>query len=155
MLTELNQRLESLAYKVTKPFCYPCYTIAPSGVCATCGSNDLQRLLPGVGNDWHIGFVIEHLLSEHISTINVDEEFEECIASCYPETTTLAFLSVDTVTAAKELDPIAWRLACDEHIDALVSDEEIVTFDNGSTYYRTSDIEQFLDEQEAEFGEAS
>lgn len=154
-MTELNQRLESLAYKVTKPFCYPCYTIAPSGVCATCGSDDLQRLLPGVGNDWHIGFVIERLLEEHLSPINVDEEFEDFIASCYPETTTVAFLTVDTVTAVKELDPIAWDLAKNEWIDGLVSDEEAVTFNNGSTYYRVSDIEQFLDDQEAELGEAS
>jgi len=155
MLTKLNKRLESLAYKVTKPFCYHCYAVAPNGTCTSCGSDDLQRLLPGIGNDWHVDFVIEHLLEEHLSPINVDEEFEECIASCYSETTVVGFLTIDTVTAMKELDPIAWGLARDEHIDGLESDGEIVSFDNGRSYYRVTDIEQFLDEQEAELGEAS
>lgn len=150
MLTELNCRLESLAYKISKPFCYHCYAIAPTGTCTTCGSDDLQRILPGIGNDWHVDWVIKHLIAEHLSPIDSDAEFEDCIASCYPETTTVGFLQVDTVTAMKELDPIAWRLARDEYVDGLESDGEIVSFDNGSTYYRVSDIEQFLDENEEE-----
>jgi len=32
----------------------------------------------------------------------------------------------------KELDPVAWRLARDEWMDGLVTDEEVVTFDGGS-----------------------
>jgi hypothetical protein len=77
------------------------------------------------------------------------------MSQCYPETTTVGFLQIDTVTAMKELDPVAWDLAKSEWLDGMISDEEAVTFDNGSTHYRVSDIEQFLDEQEAEFGEAS
>lgn len=155
MLTELNQRLESLAYKMSKPFCYHCYAVAPTGTCASCGSDDLQRLIPGVGNEWGASWIIKHILEEHVQPMDLDEEFEDCMASCYPETTTVGFLQVDTVTAMKELDPVSWDLAKSEWIDGLISDEEAVTFDNGSTYYRVSDIEQFLDEQEAELGEAS
>ena len=155
MLTELNKRLESLAYKMTKPFCYHCYAVAPTGTCTSCGSDDLMRLLPQVGNEYGVDWVIKHLIEEHLSPVDSDTEFENCMASCYPETTTVGFLQVDTVTAMKELDPISWRLARDEYVDGLESDGEIVSFDNGGSYYRVSDIEQFLDEQEAELGEAS
>jgi len=155
MLTELNKRLESLAYKITKPFCYHCYTVAPTGTCTSCSSDDLMRLLPQVGNEYGVDWVIKHILEDHVQPIDADEEFEDCMTSCYPETTTVAFLTVDTVTAAKELDPIAWRLARDEYVSSLESDGEIISFDNGGSYYRVADIDQFLDEQEAEFGEAS
>ena len=50
----------------------------------------------------------------------------------------------------KELDPVSFELVAGEWIDAEVSDERLMTLDNGSTYYWTYDIEAYLDEQESE-----
>jgi hypothetical protein len=41
----------------------------------------------------------------------------------------------------KSQDPISWRIARDEYIDELTSDEQIVSFDNGATYYWAHDLE--------------
>ena len=48
----------------------------------------------------------------------------------------------------KTMDPVWWNMAISEWADNEVADEQLVTFDNGSTYYRTSDLEDFI-EQEA------
>lgn len=41
-------------------------------------------------------------------------------------------------------DPISWEMACDEYIDSLEQDEEIISFDNGSTYYWAHDFFRLL-----------
>ena len=46
-----------------------------------------------------------------------------------------------------ELDPIAWKIAQSEYIDSLESDEEILSFNNGSTYYWIHDLEKFIDKR--------
>jgi len=38
-------------------------------------------------------------------------------------------------------------MALDEWIDAEVSDGNLITFDDGSNYFWTSEIEQFIEEQ--------
>ena len=42
MNTEIQKKLETLAYNRSKPFCYGCYEEAPSGRCLSCGSDDLM-----------------------------------------------------------------------------------------------------------------
>ena len=45
------------------------------------------------------------------------------------------------VSAIRELDPTAWEIAKSEHLDSLIEDEIIMSFDVGSTYYYVSDVE--------------
>lgn len=45
MKTEIQEKLEQLAYNRTTPFCYGCYVKAPKGVCPHCHSDDLMRHL--------------------------------------------------------------------------------------------------------------
>ncbi len=52
MNEQLMEKLRKLAFKKTIPFCYSCYSEAPTGVCSACGSDDLMRLLPGVGCEY-------------------------------------------------------------------------------------------------------
>ena len=59
----------------------------------------------------------------------------------YDGNTTIGFITYDTISAMKELDPTCWTLAQSEHIDQLESDEEIMSFDNGNTYYWSHDLE--------------
>ena len=141
MKTEIKKKLEELANKRTIPFCYSCYEEAASGTCKSCGSDDLMRLLPGVGveyGDW----AVEHILREALTPVDVDQAFEDFMREAYSETITIGYLqNFDTVTALKELDPVAWDMAKSEWIDSEESDERIMSFDNGSTYYWVGDLE--------------
>ena len=52
MKSEIQQKLETLAFNRTTPFCYGCYIQAPKGICPECHSDDLMRHLDGVGVEW-------------------------------------------------------------------------------------------------------
>lgn len=58
MNSELQTKLESLAFQKSIPFCYGCYTEAPTGRCNSCGSDDLIRLLPGIGCEYGTEWII-------------------------------------------------------------------------------------------------
>lgn len=145
MKSEIQQKIEQLAYKRTTAFCYGCYIKAPKGVCPQCHSDDLMQTMDGVGCDWSISFAIEHILQEELTPVDIDATFEDMIRSCYPEETTVGWMTFDTCDLIKSQDPISWRIAHDEHIDELASDEQIMSFDNGSTYYWAHDLESLLE----------
>ena len=77
MKTEIQERLEQLAFNRTTPFCYGCYVKAPKGVCPHCNSDDLMRHLEGVGVEWGTDWVIKHILQEELTAIYPDEAFED------------------------------------------------------------------------------
>lgn len=145
MKTEIQQKLEKLAYEKTVPFCYSDYIECPNGRCSKCGSDDLQRLYKGIGNDWGVDWVIQEILSQELTAVDADQVFEDCMREVYPESTTIGFIIYDTVSACRELDPIAWDCAREEYISSLESDEEIVSFDNGSTFYWKQDVEELFE----------
>src|SRR5690606_26779194 len=70
---EITLQLEQIALNKTRPFCYTCYRTVPSGQCATCGSDDLMRELPGVGVEWGLDWVIRDLLREHLTPADTAE----------------------------------------------------------------------------------
>ncbi len=147
MQTEKNEimiKLEKLAYQKSKPFCYHCYKPALSGTCKSCGTDDLMRATEG-GVEFGTFWIIEDLIEEHLTPVNVEEEFEESVRQCYDETITVLWMQLDAVTVAKESDPISWRIAMDEWLDQEMSEEQIMEFN--SKYYRTSDIDSFLDQE--------
>lgn len=144
---EITTRLEKLAYNKTTAFCYSCYCQAPSGLCLRCGSDDLMRELPGVGVEYGVDWVIESLLRD-LAAVNTAEAFAESVSQCYPETTEVGWLKLNTVTILKECDPISWRIAEGEWIDAELSEGNLFSPDNGNTNYWTHEVEKFLDESE-------
>ena len=77
---------------------------------------------------------------------NTLERFEQSVADCYPETVKIGWIEYHTVSALKELDPVSWNMAHGEWVDSQVSDENLITFDNGSYHYWVSDIEQLIEE---------
>lgn len=145
MKTEILKKLENLAKECTIPFCMSCYIKASQGVCLSCRSDDLARWMDGVGLDWELNFAIEYILQEELTAIDTEEVFEEMIRSCYPEETVVGWMKFDTCDLMKSQDPISWRIARDEYIDSLEQDEEIMSFDNGETYFRASDLEELLE----------
>lgn len=146
---ELTKRLETLAYNLTSPFCYTCYKEAPSGRCQTCASDDLMRLLSGVACDWNIDWVIAHLIAANVESFDTEEAFEQTVRECYSETTVVGWMTLDTVDTMKSSDSIWWKMAVQEWIDNEVTDGNLVTFDGGSTYVLTSEIEHYLDQEES------
>jgi hypothetical protein len=144
--TELQKRLEKLAYKKTIAFCYGCYVQAPLGKCVRCGSDDLMRELAGEGVEYGVDWVIRSLLSGELTSVNVEEAFEQSMRECYPETTQVGWLEVDTVDVLKEMDPVSWRCARSDWESSKESDGQIIS----CTYYRTDEVESYLDENESE-----
>ncbi|HXH74053.1 MAG TPA: hypothetical protein VNJ08_03765 [Bacteriovoracaceae bacterium] len=144
MKTEIQQKLEQLAFNRTIPFCYGCYIKAPKGVCPECHSDDLMRHLDGVGCEWGTDWVISHILEEELKAVDTEEAFEDSIRSCYPEETQIGWIKMDTVTVIKEIDPTSWELAKSEWESQEVEDGGLVTFDNGSTFYWLLDVESLI-----------
>lgn len=145
MKTEIQEKLEQLAFDRTTPFCYGCFVKAYKGVCPHCHSDDLMRLLEGVGCEWGIDWVIKHILQEELTAVDTEEVFEDSIRGNYPEETVVGWLKLDTVEILKTQDPISWRIARDEYLDSLEQDEELISFDGGSNYYWKHDLESLLE----------
>lgn len=145
MKSEIQQKLEKLAYKRTKPFCYQCYKTAPTGRCSECSSDDLMRELDGVGVEYGVDWVIKHILETELTSVDTEEAFEDSIRSCYPETVQVGWMKLDTVQVMKDQDPISWRIAQSEWESQEDEEGNILSFDNGSTYYWVHDLEEFLD----------
>lgn len=147
MNSEIQIKLEQLAYNRTTPFCYGCYIDAPTGVCPECHSDDLMRHLDGVGVEWGTDWVIKHILAEELTQVNTEEAFEESVRHCYPETVQVGWMEFDTVSIMKEQDPISWQCAQSEWESQEVDEGHIISFDNGGTYYRYTDVEGLLESE--------
>lgn len=145
MNTEIKSQLEKIAFAKTIPFCYGCYKEAASGRCKACGSDDLMRLLQGSGCEYGTDWVIKELLQENIEIVDLDEAFENFVRESYPEQTTVGWMTLDTVSVMKEMDPVSWSCAQSDW-EYQRADEDLVSFDNGSTYYWRSDLECFIEE---------
>lgn len=143
MIAEIKHQLEKIAFEKTIPFCYGCYKEAPSNRCETCGSDDLMRLLKGSGCEYGTDWVIKELLQESLESIDVAVAFENYVRECYPEETAVGWMSLDSVSIMKEMDPTSWNCAQSEW-EAQMSGEDMISFDNGSTYYWRSDLEGFI-----------
>ena len=85
-----------------------------------------------------------------MESIDTEEVFSEMLRDCYPESTQVGFLNLDTVSVMKDQDPIAFNIAEGEYIDSLLQDEQLITFDNGSNYYWMHDIEQYINDNISE-----
>ena len=145
MNLEIKNKLEKLAISRTNPFCYGCYISAPKGVCPKCHSDDLMRELKGVGVEWGTEWVIKHIIESELTSIDTDEIFEESIREIYPETVQVGWMNLDTVTVMKDQDSTSWQITLDEYISNLEEDGEIISFDHGSTFYRTIDLEELIE----------
>ncbi len=146
MKDEIQEKLEQLAFDRTTPFCYGCYIKAPKGVCPQCHSDDLMRHLEGVGVEWGTSWVIKHILQEELTPIDIEDAFEESVRQCYPEEVTVGWSTVDTVEVLKSQDPISWRCAQSDWESQEEEEGNIMSFDNGSTYYWTHDLEELVDQ---------
>lgn len=146
MNSELKLRLENLALQKSKPFCYSCYKICPNGTCPTCLSDDLMRVTEN-GCEYGLEWVIEEIINENLSPIDSNEYFEESVRSTLSsETITVGWMTLEAITVMKEQDPISWEIARSEWLSLEEEEENIITFNNGNTYFSISEIEDYLSE---------
>jgi hypothetical protein len=144
MKTEIQNKLNQLALKKSIPFCYGCYKEAPTGRCECCGSDDLMRLLPSVGCEYGTEWIIQHILETELTPVDIEVAFEESARECYPEETKVGWMTFDTVTLMKSQDPISWKIASAEWENIEEENGNILSFDNGTTYYLVTElVDQF------------
>ena len=137
---ELSEKLIALAFDVTDNFCYGCYKVVEGVFCPGCGSDDFMRHLDGVGVEYGTDWVIEHLIKEHCSPIDAEEQFEELLnETC--ETLKIGTLEYDPGYVLRNIDPVAFRCGVS---DMLADDEQFVEV--GGEYYRAYDIENMIEE---------
>lgn len=140
MNSELKDKLQALAFSVTDNFCYSCYKVVKGDYCPSCNSDDFMRHLDGVGVEYGVDWVIEHLIKEHCEAIDAEEQFEEVLNECY-ETVKVGCCQWDPGYVMKQLDPIAFRCGISEHLG---DEDQFVEVDG--EYYQVSDIENMIDE---------
>ena len=141
------KQLTVLAFQESKLFCYLCYREIKTSHCPKCGTDDFMRLLEGVGVEYGTEWVIEDILKKHLEPVNENKVFEEMMEGCYPTETKVGWLELSTIDILKTLSPCDWRLAQGDYMSSLEEDVEIISFDNGSTYFWTSDIESLIEEK--------
>jgi len=105
--------------------------------------NDLMRHVDGISVEYGIEWVVDHLVKENLTPIDLDATFEEHVGDCYEGTVTIGWIEVAVATAIKDLDPVSWRTAQADWVDAELKDGNLISFDDGATCYRPFDIEEF------------
>lgn len=143
---EIETKLQQLAFNRSTAFCYQDYIKCPTGRCPKCGADDLMRITDDDGPEYGTAWVIEEILHKELTPVDLEEAFEESVRQCYPEESKVGWMNFDTVSAMKELDPVGWRCALTEYESQEESEENIVSFDNGSTYYWKRDLEGLLED---------
>lgn len=134
------QNLRKIALEETIPFCGNCQKPVLIDRCELCGSEDLMRLIDGVGSDYGTDWVIAHILKTSLKKVNLDQVFEEHISSCFQATTKVGWLDLDTIQVLKEMEAVSWQIAQSEYTYYLQLDEEIISFDKGHTFYWMNDV---------------
>ena len=110
-----------------------------------------MRFMNQVGCDWGVDWVIKELVSE-IEVVDADARYESSIEDYYSETTQVGWLKVNPVSTIKDLDPISWRLAVSEFIDAEESEDLVISFDYRGTWNETWKLLNYCEKKEAELG---
>ena len=146
-LQTIHARLEQAAYKVTDNFCYSCYKVVHGDRCGDCFTDDFMRHLAGVGVEYGTEWVIEHLITQNCQPVDGVEMFAEMLDECYPEIE-LGCCSWTPSHVMSELDPTAYRIGVQEHVDSLVEDCQL--YESDGDYYQVFDIEEMLIDIEAE-----
>ena len=74
---DLKEKLTALAFDITDNFCYGCYQVVKDENCPSCGTDDFMRQLEGVGVEYGVDWVIEHLIKEHCNRILSNNKVED------------------------------------------------------------------------------
>lgn len=141
---DLSKRLEAHALGASVPYCVQCDVKAPRGACPCCSETKLARLLPGVGVDWDLDWIIRHLLATHLTAVDTEAAFVAAVAQTHGPTVTVAWLDLDVIQTLRAGGLSAWEQAKREWLYAEEEAGRLLTFDSAATYYAAADIETYL-----------
>ena len=108
--------------------------------CPGCYSDDFMRHLDGVGVEYGTDWVVEHLIKEHCSAVDAEEQFEELLSETC-ETVKIGSLEYDPGYVLRNIDPVAFRCGVS---DMLADDEQFIEVDG--EHYRACDVENMIEE---------
>ncbi len=143
---KIETSLKEIALSRSTPFCYNDYIKCPTGRCPQCGSDDLMRITEDDGPEYGTEWIIKAVLSAELDAVDLEVAFEELIRESHPDDVKVGWMSFDPVAIMKEMDPVGWRCALAEWESEEESEENILSFDGGSTYYHHHDLENFIEE---------
>lgn len=104
-----------------------------------------MRHLDVVGVEWGLSWIIDHILETELEPVDLNESFEESVRQNYPQETRVGWMTFNTVELMKSNDPISWNCALSEYESQEESEGKIVSFNNGSTFYNTIELEDYLE----------
>ena len=143
-----QEEIKEIAIQKSQPYCYQCSIIVNQKYCPSCNTDDLMRVVPGVGNEYGIEWVIEHLINTNLEPVDIDKEFHELLEELYQSPPKLcgAYVGQSQADILKDYDPAQYRQMLLDEIDGREKDGVIFTIDNGDTYFSTTDLIAFIDE---------
>ena len=139
---EILNKLHKLALKKSSPFCYSCYIRAESGICPECGTDDLMRLREGSGVEWGTDWIIEEILEEKLSPVNLEEDYKDYAESLYGEHIEIAGMKYGLVESLKAISPNDWNYNKGQFEDDQVENEVYFQFKEVS--YHRWEIEDLI-----------
>jgi len=142
------EEITEIAFQKSKPYCYQCSIIVNQKYCPSCNTDDLMRLVEGVGNEYGVEWIIEHLINTNLKPVDMETEFHELLEELYPEPPNLcgAWVGQSQADILKDYDPAQYRQMLLNEIDNREQDGVIFTIDNGGKYYSSTDLIEFIDE---------
>lgn len=140
----LHKRLQKLALKLTKPFCYTCYITCTSGICESCDSDDLMRELDGVGVDYGTDWIIDSILEQHLTQVDIEAEFKDYFLLNNEEVIKIGNSFFNSIDIYKTLDITSWENELNDWRISQTADGTFFTNDDGENNYLVSDIESLL-----------
>jgi len=96
--------------------------------------------IDGVGVEYGTEWVIEHLIKEHCSPIDAEEQFEELLSETC-ETVKIGSLEYDPGYVLRNIDPVAFRCGVS---DMLFDEDQYIEIDG--QYYQVYDVENMAEE---------
>jgi hypothetical protein len=138
----VKEALLERAQEISRPFCYSDYITVQANkdgqfFCPKCGSDDLMREVEGVGVEWGYDWVIEHLVKEEGEAVDISELYRDLLDEVYPAVK-FGELEYSPSTVLESVDPMAFRMGCNEYADSEVQDGRLIEL-NGE-YYRMDGI---------------
>lgn len=138
----IKEALKGRAHEISKPFCYSDYMTVEANkddeyICPRCGSDDLMRIVEGVGVDWGYEWVMDHIVETEGEKVDIEELYRDLLDEAY-DPIKFGDLQYCPSQVLEAVDPVAFRMGSNDYADSLVQDELLVCL-NG-TYYRLNEL---------------
>jgi hypothetical protein len=106
-------------------------------VCPKCGSDDLMREVDGVGVEYGIEWVMEHIVENEGERADIEELYRDLLDECYPPVK-FGQLEYSPSQVLESVDPVAFRVGVNEYADSEIEDGRLIEL--SGKYYRLDGV---------------